>query len=68
MTGQQKAWLDANPTYRVVGQAAGGFHFARQTFLLPDGTTRQPPRKADDQPIPEGSFHVGVLTPNPGRG
>ncbi len=62
MTEQQKAWLDNNPGFRVVGPSPGGFYFTQTAFIAPDGKTYPPPRKATDKPIPHGSFQVGVLT------
>jgi hypothetical protein len=63
MTNEQKAWLDRNPGFRAHNdRTPGGFQWTQVAFLTPDGTTRSQPKVATDEPIPEGSFKVGVLT------
>lgn len=57
MTGEQKAWMDKHPEYRVVGPPpGGGFTYQRTAYLNPDGTI-----PAKDSSPEVGCFRVGVL-------
>lgn len=61
MTEAQKAWLDAHPDYRPLGQT-GGFHiFTKRGTLRPDGTFARV-TKASPIGTANGAFGVGVLT------
>lgn len=57
MTSEQKAWLDAHPTFRVVGPTpGGGFTYQQTVYLNPNGTV--PPHGTSPD---IGCFRVGVL-------
>jgi hypothetical protein len=57
MTSEQKAWLDAHPSYHAIGTAGGLMSYRRRGTLLPDGRLVQQ-IKAHEQP--PGAFNVGI--------
>lgn len=64
MTNEQKAWLDANPDYRPISVAPGGFRWAAKGTLRPDGTFASATKR---RPVDDagGSFGVGKLVQGP---
>lgn len=64
MTSEQKAWLDGNPEYQVIGVIGGNTRFVERGALNADGTFERA-RKPD---AGKAAFEVGKLRGyTPGR-
>jgi len=68
LTNEQKAWLEANPTYRPIGVAGGNTRYVKRGALRKDGTFVPVTRTSPLIDERDGAFGVGILVQfEPGR-